>query len=101
MTIEQLKKIIADAGCVGAGGAGFPSAVKLAEGADSLVINAAECEPLLYSDYALMKQHLEDVAAGAGFPESLTASLEGKEGYELRFFLLEVLGRLENVLHRE
>lgn len=42
----------------------------------------------------------EDVAAGAGFPESLTAALEGKDGYEIRFFFLEVLGRLENVLHR-
>ena len=43
----------------------------------------------------------EDVAAAAGFPESLTAALEGKEGYEIRFFLLDVLGQLENVLHRE
>lgn len=65
MTLEELKKCLTDAGCVGAGGAGFPTAVKLAEGADTLVINAAECEPLLYSDYALMKTHLADVAAGA------------------------------------
>ncbi len=43
----------------------------------------------------------EDVAAGAGFPESLTAALEGKDGYEIRFFLLDVLGKLENALHRE
>ena len=43
----------------------------------------------------------EDVAAGAGFPESLTAALEGKDGYEIRFFLLDVLGKLENVLHRK
>ena len=43
----------------------------------------------------------EDVAAAAGFPESLTAALEGKEGYEIRFFLLDVLGQLENALHRQ
>ncbi len=67
MNMDELKKLITDAGCVGAGGAGFPSAVKLAEGADSLVINAAECEPLLYSDWALMKQHLDDVAQGAEY----------------------------------
>ncbi len=80
MTIEELKKIIADAGCVGAGGAGFPSAVKLAEGADSLVINAAECEPLLYSDYALMKRHLADVAAGAEVVMEATGIRQGYLG---------------------
>ena len=47
MTLDELKKILTDAGCVGAGGAGFPTAVKLADGADTLMINAAECEPLL------------------------------------------------------
>ncbi len=65
MTLAELKNCITSAGCVGAGGAGFPSAVKLAEGADSLVINAAECEPLLYSDLMVMKRHLADVAGGA------------------------------------
>ena len=34
MTLAELKNIIAEHGCVGAGGAGFPSAVKLAEGTD-------------------------------------------------------------------
>lgn len=67
MTLEELKKIITEAGIVGAGGAGFPTAVKLAENADTLMINAAECEPLLYSDYTLMKRHLDDVAAGAEY----------------------------------
>ncbi len=36
------------------------------------------------------------VAAGAGFPESLGETLE--EAYEVRFFLLDALGRLENLL---
>lgn len=38
-----------------------------------------------------------DVAAGAGFPDTLTAALEGKDGYEIRFFLLDVLGQMENM----
>ncbi|MBQ7800822.1 MAG: stage II sporulation protein R [Oscillospiraceae bacterium] len=42
----------------------------------------------------------EDTAAGAGFPDSLTSALEGEEGYEVRFFLLDALGSLENLLHR-
>ena len=53
-----------DAGIVGAGGAGFPSYAKLAEGAEILVINGAECEPLLYTDYILLKKEIDGVLAG-------------------------------------
>ena len=42
----------------------------------------------------------EETASCAGFPDALTAALEGEEGYEIRFFLLDVLGRLENLIHR-
>ena len=43
---------------------------------------------------------VEDAAACAGFPDSLTGALEGKEDYELRFWVLDAWGRLENFLHR-
>ena len=43
----------------------------------------------------------EDAAACAGFSDSLTAALEGETGYEVRFWVLDVLGRLENFLHQE
>lgn len=65
MNIQELKTIIAGAGDVGAGGAGFPTAVKLAEGADTLIINAAECEPLLYTDYYLLKRHMDHIMMAA------------------------------------
>ena len=54
----ELKELMREAGIVGAGGAGFPSYAKLADGADTLVINGAECEPLLYTDYILLKKEL-------------------------------------------
>lgn len=54
-----------NAGIIGAGGAGFPSYAKLAEGADTLLINGAECEPLLYTDYYILKTELGRVLAGA------------------------------------
>ncbi|MBR6736754.1 MAG: hypothetical protein IKL82_00095 [Clostridia bacterium] len=60
----DLKIKMKDAGIVGAGGAGFPSYAKLADGADVLVINGAECEPLLYTDYILLKRELAMVVAG-------------------------------------
>lgn len=43
----------------------------------------------------------EEAASCAGFSDSLTAALEGEDGYEVRFWLLDALGRLENFLHQE
>ncbi len=43
-------KTIAEAGVVGAGGAGFPMHVKLSGRADTVLVNAAECEPLPHKD---------------------------------------------------
>ena len=51
-------------GIVGAGGAGFPSYAKLADGAEILLINGAECEPLLYTDYVLLKNEIDMVLTG-------------------------------------
>ncbi len=74
----DLKEIMKEAGIVGAGGAGFPSYAKLADGADTLVINGAECEPLLYTDYILLQKELPMVLEGirsvleyAGIPQAL------------------------------
>ena len=39
----------------------------------------------------------EEVAAEAGMEAALACALAGEEGYEVRFFLLDVLGRLENM----
>lgn len=60
----ELTYIMRDAGIVGAGGAGFPSYAKLAGGADTLLINGAECEPLLYTDYVILKNEPELVLEG-------------------------------------
>ena len=51
--LEQVRR----AGVVGCGGAGFPTHVKLAaQGVDTLIINGAECEPLLRTDRFLMRE---------------------------------------------
>lgn len=44
-------------------------------------------------------QGFEDVAAGAGFPEALRGALTGEEEYEIRFFILDWLGKLEEKWH--
>ena len=43
----------------------------------------------------------ETVAAGAGFDGSLVGALEGKKEYEIRFFLLDLLGKGENMFFWE
>ena len=65
MSKIDLKEILQKAGIVGAGGAGFPSYMKLAEGADTLCINCAECEPLMYTDYMLMQEEMDKIVKGA------------------------------------
>ncbi len=66
---EEIINIIREAGIVGLGGACFPTAVKLSppEHAriDTLIINGAECEPYLTSDYRLMLEHAPGIIAGA------------------------------------
>lgn len=54
MLQENLIGLIEQAGVVGAGGAGFPTHVKLKAQADTVIINGAECEPLLRVDQQLM-----------------------------------------------
>mgnify|MGYP000635796174 CR=1 FL=1 len=55
---EEIRNIIKEAGIVGLGGAGFPTHVKLTpkdEAAiDHVIVNGAECEPYLTSDYRVM-----------------------------------------------
>ncbi len=51
----ELLEMIKDAGIIGAGGAGFPTHVKLAAKADYILLNGAECEPLLRVDQQLME----------------------------------------------
>ena len=60
----DLKDLMKESGIVGAGGAGFPSYAKLADGADTLVVNGAECEPLLYTDYVLLQKEMPTVLSG-------------------------------------
>ncbi len=76
MTQDIIKKI-RDAGVVGAGGAGFPSHVKLAAQAEVVVTNGAECEPLLRVDQQLMVVRAEEMVHGLELAVSVTGAKEG------------------------
>ena len=61
MELSKLQQIIYDAGIVGAGGAGFPTHKKLSPEIKQIVINAAECEPLMMVDHHIFKKHLRAI----------------------------------------
>jgi len=61
---DVLLRQVFDAGVIGAGGAGFPTHKKLVDGAKLLVVNGAECEPLLASDRYVMREYADEIVAG-------------------------------------
>lgn len=61
----NLTEAVKAAGIVGAGGAGFPTHVKLSAKADVFIINAAECEPLIETDKYLTRTFPERVVSAA------------------------------------
>ncbi len=58
--MDLVKKIF-DAGVVGAGGAGFPTHVKAKSQVEFVLINGAECEPLIHKDFELMKNFAPEI----------------------------------------
>jgi len=63
----NLLEQIQSAGVVGCGGAGFPTHVKLdARGIDTLIVNGAECEPLLRTDRWLMRNKAGEIVSTVG-----------------------------------
>ncbi len=75
--MQNLKELIFNAGIVGAGGAGFPTHVKLADNIETVLINGTECEPLLKTDFYLLKyqgKHLEQAL------EKIVEIVGAKEG---------------------
>ena len=62
---DSLLKAVQACGLVGLGGAGFPTHVKLAaKGVDTLIINAAECEPYLTTDTREMLECSDTILSG-------------------------------------
>ena len=66
---KSLVDAVRESGCCGLGGAGFPTHIKLNYDEnkvkiDSLVINAAECEPYITSDFREMMENPDDVIEG-------------------------------------
>ncbi len=66
LTPDEIVEIVREAGIVGMGGAGFPTAVKLkpAKPVDTVLLNGCECEPLLTADHRVLLEYADDVIFG-------------------------------------
>lgn len=95
MTVEELSGIIKENGIVGAGGAGFPTYMKIDKRANTILMNCAECEPLLKLHRQLLKEHARDIVrtfsmiadvveaeeAIIGIKEEYTSTIEALNAY--------------------
>ena len=61
MEMKELSNILQQNGIVGAGGAGFPTYAKLNENAETLILNCAECEPLLRLHRQLLEKYAQEI----------------------------------------
>lgn len=92
--MTEIVEVVRSCGVVGAGGAGFPTHVKLSSAVDVAVVNGAECEPLLASDKYLLETESDGILRGLGL---IMESCGAGNGYialkEKHSRLLEVLER--------
>jgi Na+-translocating ferredoxin:NAD+ oxidoreductase RnfC subunit len=84
---------IADLGLVGCGGAGFPTHVKLAaRNVEAIIVNAAECEPLLHKDKEILWHFTADFFKGLIMAMDMTGARQSFIGMKKKYAsLLEYL----------
>ena len=83
---EEILELIANAGIVGLGGAGFPTRVKLSpkepENIEYVIANCAECEPYITADYRRMLEYPEELVSGMRVVLQLFENAKGIFGVE-------------------
>jgi Na+-translocating ferredoxin:NAD+ oxidoreductase RnfC subunit len=87
--VERLDEL----GIVGAGGGGFPAAVKFKTRVPLVIANAAECEPLLHKDKELLHHRSEPFLRGLRMAMELVGAAEGVIGIKEKY--QEIIAALE------
>ena len=98
MNLAELQKIVYEAGIVGAGGAGFPTHKKFSESVEQIVVNAAECEPLMMVDHHLLECHLSELVQTLNLLCDMMNAKEaiiGIKGKNMHLLDEKVVGSLE------
>lgn len=76
--LNNLIDSIKECGLVGAGGAGFPTHVKLSARSEYVIVNAAECEPLIRVDQQILLHYTKEFLEGFNL---IIKQTESKKGY--------------------
>lgn len=77
MNKKDILEKIREAGVIGAGGAGFPTHIKLNCKAEYVLANGAECEPLLRVDRSMMEYYPDAIIEGLKTAMSVTGAKKG------------------------
>ncbi|AET67543.1 putative NADH:ubiquinone oxidoreductase, subunit RnfC [Desulfosporosinus orientis DSM 765] len=77
MQMKEISGKVLEAGVVGAGGAGFPTHVKLSAQAEIVIVNGAECEPLLKTDQQLAARYPDLLVKGLTLAMASTGAQKG------------------------
>ncbi|MCD7826636.1 MAG: electron transport complex subunit RsxC [Clostridiaceae bacterium] len=100
---DEIREIVKEAGIVGMGGAGFPTSVKLTpkepDQIDYILVNGAECEPYLTSDYRQMLECPEEIVEGLKVILKLFDKAKGLICIEDN--KPEAIAKMESVVQRE
>ncbi|MEJ6950396.1 4Fe-4S dicluster domain-containing protein [Natronospora cellulosivora (SeqCode)] len=96
MSAEKILEKVRDAGVIGAGGAGFPTHVKLNAEVDTVIVNGAECEPLLRVDQELMAKERDRFLSGLEFVRESTGAKEVIIALKSKY--KEVIKKLEELI---
>ena len=88
-SVERLEEL----GIVGAGGGGFPAAVKFRTKVSLVIANAAECEPLLHKDKELLQHGVEPFLRGLRMAMELVGAREGVVGIKEKYH--DIIAALE------
>jgi Na+-translocating ferredoxin:NAD+ oxidoreductase RnfC subunit len=80
----NLAEQVRQAGVVGAGGGGFPTHVKLAASADTVIANGAECEPLLHKDAVIMEENATELVRGLQLAMQAVGASKGVIGIKAK-----------------
>ncbi len=98
MTKQEIVEKVRAAGVVGAGGAGFPTHIKLEADVERVLGNGASCEPLLTSDLFLMENESEGILSGLSMVMQSTGAGRGTLCLKEKHF--EALGALEKTISK-
>lgn len=98
MDIQELAALLRQNGVVGAGGAGFPTYAKLDARAKTVILNCAECEPLLKLHRQLLERHADAIVAAFCLIKETIGADEAVIGIKKEY--KKTIAALEGVLPR-